>query len=287
MSTPPSATLLYTHRRQAIDWHARAQEFFLRMELETEPELVPERWARTTAQVGSRLEERIWARACFGNRTPGQRPLFAPIPGEGFLSRRKREELSAVSLFLVNLIHSSLEHHGGPELVAWAFEMFATDRLAVHHASLATHRHLLGHGAANGLPFLQFAEIGFYALENDIDAAFWTRHLPGLVRAVHAFLETALDARTAPGPRPSPQHFEFHEGRHHDRERLEHLRDESQAALRRYQAASTDTFLLYLEERFTSLAAHAYPGALGTPIGLQGAELPAAHLARLLPGGVP
>jgi len=277
----PSVVDLYPSRLQAIAWHARAQEFFLRMDMETEPSLVPPRWLDTIRRLGQRLQYRIEERACCGLR--GGYPCFRPIVTVDSEDPFERSDLEDVSLFLVNLIRSGLENHGGDKLVAWAFEMFATDRLTVHHVDLAAHRYLKGHGAANGLLFLQFAELALACIENDIDRDFWLRYLPALVQATHAFLETARDWTTSPAREPAPQHYEFVDGRFHCRERLEELRDETELA-RTIAIRHGSSLLTFLEERFTSLVATAYPHVPGVPL-VETRPIRPGHGARLKPRG--
>lgn len=280
----PRPAELFRNRERAIDWHYRAQQFFLRMDLETKYELVPSRWQGTIQRIGDRLAHRLEVRARLGNSRPAQVPDFGAIDRTWSIGWDDMRTLEAVSTYLCNLITSSLENYGGTQLVAWAFEMFATDRLAVHHVDLDTHRFLQGHGAANGLVFLQMGEFAFYCLDNDVDVEFWRRHLDALVRSTHAFLETARDP-TIVGPGPhTPPAYEFHEGRLHRRTRLDELRGESDFARRASAKAGKDE-LLFLADRFTSLVSQARPDCTGTSTA-RSRDLTHGHEAEIKPRGV-
>lgn len=259
----PDPVELFRERDRAVRLHARAQRFFLRLDRATRAELVPEAWRERMKRVGLRLDHRIETRArhaCSGNA-----PAFPPIRSDWSLGRRELGDLVGASAFLADRIRDE-EWEGDTGFVSWAFELFATDRIAVQHPEEHWHGHLQGHGAANGLPFLQFAELAFYALENDVDADLWRRHVGTLVRAVHAFVETA---RT-PFGRPTGSYL-FHEGRVHPRTRLESLRVEYGTA----EGISAPLGpLRFHEERFCWLAMEAHPEHAGSPPG------PSKHALR-------
>ena len=187
LSTLPVSTDIFDLRRNAIAEHASAQDFFLQLDRASRAES-GSIWEADTLAINAQLDVRLQVRIKVGKG--GESPTFKVLDLEDIFDERK--QLERVSFFMNTLMVSTL-YRGGDDLVDWAFELFATDRLDVPHRDTASHNALLTHGTPNGTGFFKFAELALFCIENGIHADFWAQHLETLVRTAQIFAEHGVE----------------------------------------------------------------------------------------------
>lgn len=253
-------------RKRSIAERELAAAFFFDLDKDTDPRFACEEVRAAVDDLGYALDARLEARRFVGkDAVPQFDRLENPLP----------QRLEVISKLMVSLVDI---HLNAIDLFDWAFELFATDRLANVDRDPGIHASLLSCGAPDGTLFFQFAELGLCAIDHDVHPQFWMERLPTFVRAAHVFAEHGSAMTAAEFPL-SPGDYSFTEGRFYPRCRLQELREEYAGDHR--QAASLRE---YLEDRLTSIVATALhcPGGKAPCVRTR----PLLHRAELRKGGL-
>jgi len=208
------------------------------LELRTEAELV-EAGAKSFFHKLERLSRHDGA-------VPGYQRIYAILEGRivvrcghgasktrPSLSRRDKDELE-IAVDVSNLMRTLMLAEARRGTIGWAFELFATERLACNHPD-DPKGCLRTQGVPNGEDFFKFAEFAFLCIQHEIHQEFWAGVLHDLVRASHIYAEHAELEPGLFGYDPNRPPYDF--------KRIEQLRSE-------YDDRCDHEFL---EDRFTSI----------------------------------
>jgi hypothetical protein len=243
-------------RRQAIREDYAARCFFaaldeLTSDTQVEPKLQDLSWY---------LRSRIVRRALRARQEVPAVPVFDRLEKIG--DDALLPALQRVSALFWRLARHHLGGGNSAELVAWSFDLFSTNSLAVSHRDYAKHRLLMGHGAPDGVQFLFFTELAFTCVAENVDAADWPLLVPTLVRATEQFLDVRrLNAGTGTMASPSyamPDEWQVSRGRS---ERIKAYYD---CVL---SNPATGDAMTALENRFSYLVGRALFRQTGAPSG--------------------
>lgn len=188
---------LFDARDKANSKLCQALRYFSALDRRTDPDLAPVTYASLCVPLMQSLWLRVETRAAAARISgPAQPQGLVPVLRPAVLVLPLLVGVSNLFRELKDSIYP-LE---GPEGLAWAFELFASGRLATHHPDLATHRALSTHGVPDSLNYLMFAELALACLEADtgVDADLWSALLPTLV-ATSAFFLVRDPATGQPG----------------------------------------------------------------------------------------
>ena len=188
---------LFDARDTANSKLCQALRFFAALDRQTDPDLAPATYASLCVPLMPSLWLRVETRAAAARISgPAQPQGLVPVLRPAMLVLPLLVGVSN----LFRALKDSIYPLEGPEGLAWAFELFASGRLATHHPDLATHRALSTHGVPDSLNYLMFAELGLACLEADtgVDADLWSALLPTLV-ATSAFFLVRDPATGQPG----------------------------------------------------------------------------------------
>jgi hypothetical protein len=261
---------MFEMRRKAMEADARARRFFFELDRNAHrgasDNTLPETLGRLSSMLGTRIDLRVMA----ARRKAV--PLFQPFP------KPMLGVLRAVSKLFSTL---ATKHLGGKDdVLDFAFEQFATDRLAVLHPDPASALLLDGHGAPNGAEYFKLAELGFLCLQQKLDTKFWTRALPTMVRTAHVFAEHA-GRKTGRESLSRTGSYAYVSGRGCNRERVRELRTWYAGKVR----GGVSARLKMLEDLFSSTVCQALPGTRGSVPGLRGRRLESQTEVRFAPLG--
>lgn len=287
LSPPPEDDLrtrmleVFAWRREAIADRAAAETFFLQLDLATTPALIDAELRTAIGELGYHLAARVRDRRATAQTN--HVPVFARIDSDDLFG--ERAQLEEVSRLMRRLIEDHLSSRR-PDLLEWAFEMFATDLLQVAHDRRVPHGLLQAHGAPNGIFYFQFAELGLFCIENEVDATFWRKHLPAFVRTAHVFAENAPERSVPQGASPYPiaeENYAYVPGRWYPRRRLEDLRARYANGLRGRFPVQAQR---YLEDRLTWIVGHALPPAVPSSFVVKRSLTPDPKCDQLWLGGI-
>jgi len=197
------AKKLFGDRRRAAKAFRAAVEFFAALDRRSFFVPPPDRpFEERMQRVQCALLERLDVRIHLATLSNGSRGAhFTEL--KDFDEFGCRDDLPRVSELFTRCSRAHLKDD--PRLFSWAFEMFVTGRLSTPHWDEETDKKLRFHGSANSGNFLQFPELAFLCIENDVDVDFWTARVHHLVRAAHAFLLRPRPKQEASGlPADSP-----------------------------------------------------------------------------------
>lgn len=160
--TRAEAERLFAERKRAIELDARARRFFLRLDRATSQPLEPVLYSTC---IGP-LFQSLWRRACLRascarrsgpGRSPGVPDLTRIAPPPAQLRR-------VASIFLDAADELGRDSSDPAADLCWAFEQFASGRLATHHPEAEFDRLLETHGVPDGVAYLLFAEFALACL---------------------------------------------------------------------------------------------------------------------------
>lgn len=202
-------------RAKALKTLCKAGDYFAEIERRTAPPEGQDDLPKATlTNLRDKVEDRLVERAVYGAKGKRWKPYDYDV------STKLGLEIFAK---LVTEVFEKAESHlvgavGTVSPFGWAYELFASGRLAVAHPLEFTHNTIMHHGAPDGTPFLLFAELASMCMQIDYRPDFWRERFPHLVRAVVLFTaHPATDVATIqelgmPGADPEDL-YAFYDGK--------------------------------------------------------------------------